>query len=321
MKYVDYYHVLGVPRDASQADIKKAYRSLAHKYHPDVSNDADAEARFKQVAEAYATLKDPEKRAAYDKLGQHAEGEDFVPPHAWQRDFTGGDGAFRDGGFGDFSEMDLADLIAAFAAAQRQEHMHRARRPVRGEDYEIAVPVTLEQIYDGTETEFTVNLPGLDEHGRPHHASRTYRVRIPKGAGDGQRLRLPGKGGSGRNGGGAGDLYLVMKLQPHPLYRVDGRDLYVDLPLTPWEAALGASVQVATPGGPVELSIPGGTSSGRKLRLSGRGLPRAPEGKAGDLYAIARIDVPRTLSARERELFTALSAESAFTPRAQRTGA
>jgi curved DNA-binding protein len=207
MKYIDYYKVLGVARDASQADIKKAYRSLAHKYHPDVSSEAGAEDRFKEVAEAYATLKDPEKRQAYDNLGQHPQGEEFVPPHAWQ------DSGYS--GTGDFSDVDLADLMAAFAAAQREGRRQQASRPLRGEDFELSMPVTVEQIFNGAETEFSVSLPEYDDQGVLHRTPRTFSVRIPKGAADGQRLRLPGKGGAGLNGGRPGDLYLNMKLQPH----------------------------------------------------------------------------------------------------------
>jgi curved DNA-binding protein len=309
MKYIDYYKVLGVARDASLADIKKAYRSLAHKYHPDVSSEAGAEDRFKEVAEAYATLKDPEKRQAYDNLGQHPQGEEFVPPHAWQ------DSGYS--GTGDFSDVDLADLMAAFAAAQREGRRQQASRPLRGEDFELSMPVTVEQIFNGAETEFSVSLPEYDDQGVLHRTPRTFSVRIPKGAADGQRLRLPGKGGAGLNGGRPGDLYLNMKLQPHRLYRVDGRDLYLDLPLSPWEAALGATIQVPTPGGHVELAIPPGSSSERKLRLSGRGLP-ATQGAPGDLYAVVRIDVPKTLTNEERDLFDQLSQQSSFNPRTQR---
>ncbi len=307
MKYVDYYKVLGVDRNASQADIKKAYRGLAHKYHPDVSKEAGAEEKFKQVAEAYATLKDEEKRKAYDTLGQHPQGEEFVPPHAWQQNVYGD--------AGDFSDVDLADLMAAFAAAGREGRPHAART-MPGEDLEMNMPVTLEQIFSGATTEFTVALPEYDERGMLRRVPRTFSVRIPKGASNGQRLRMPGKGGAGMNGGRPGDLYLVMTLQPHKLYRVDGRDLYIDLPLSPWEAALGASVQVPTPAGRVELSVPAGTTSERKLRLSGRGLP-ASQGQAGNLYAIARIDIPTTLTDDERELFEKLAAQSRYDPRAQ----
>lgn len=310
MKYVDYYQALGVPRDATLDDIKKAYRKLAHKYHPDVSKSADAEEKFKTIAEAYATLKDPEKRAAYDTLGRHPQGEEFVPPRQWQEQFHEAPG--------DFADVDLADLLAAFAAAQRGNERERARRPLRGQDFEVPVSVTLEQIYSGTETEISVALPEYDQQGLLHRVPKTFSVRLPKGASDGQRLRLAGKGGSGLNGGKPGDLYIVMEIQPHKLYRVSGNDLYLDLPLAPWEAALGASVQIPTLGGYVEMTIPSGTIAGRKLRLSKRGLPAA-NGVHGDLYAVAHIDVPRTLTSRERELFIQLAAESRFNPRAQLT--
>ncbi|MBV6303551.1 DnaJ domain-containing protein [Candidimonas humi] len=313
MKYVDYYKVLGVERDATQADIKKAYRKLAHAYHPDVSKSPDAEEKFKEVAEAYATLKDPEKRAAYDELGRHPQGEDFVPPEQWQEQF-------RQSG-ADFSDVDLADLLAAFAAAQRSAeaggrgHGRRhAPPPLRGQDFEFTLPVTLEQIYSGAETEVSLQIPEYDAQGLLHQASKTFRIHIPKGATDGQRLRLPGKGGAGLNGGKPGDLYLAMKLQPHKLYRVDGKDLYLDLPLAPWEAVLGASVRIPTLGGTVEMKIPAGTVSGRKLRLGGRGLPAAT-GSQGDQYAVVHIDVPRTVSDEERELYTRLASVSSYQPR------
>lgn len=308
MKYVDYYQVLGVERNATQADIKKAYRKLAHQYHPDVSKSADAEEKFKNVAEAYATLKDPEKRAAYDNLGPHSQGEEFVPPHQWQEHFHETPA--------DFNDVDLADLLAAFAAAQRAGGREHAQRPLHGQDFEYAVPVTLEQIYSGAETEISIALPEYDAQGLLHRIPKTFRVRIPKGATDGQRLRLPEKGGAGLHGGKPGDLYLLIKIQPHKLYRVSGNDLYIDLPLTPWEAALGASVQIPTLGGTVEMKIPAATVADRQLRLAKRGLPAA-SGVQGDLYAVVHIDVPKTLTDTERDLFTRLAAESKFNPRAQ----
>jgi curved DNA-binding protein len=309
MKYVDYYQVLGVAHDASTDDIKKAYRKLAHKYHPDVSKADGAEEKFKEVAEAYATLKDPEKRAAYDALGSHPQGEDFTPPPQWQSHFS-------DGGTADFSDVDLSDLLAAFAAARQADARERAKRPLHGQDFETALPVTLEQIYNGAEAEVSLAIPDYDAQGLPHRVPKTYRVRIPKGASDGQRLRLAGKGGAGLNGGQSGDLYLIIAIQPHPAYRVSGRDLYTDLTLTPWEAALGGPVQIATLGGPVEMKIPPNTVAGRKLRLSGRGLPASGD-KSGDLYAVVRIDIPKVLTDRERELFIQLAAASTFNPRFQ----
>ncbi len=302
MKYKDYYAALGVERDASADEIKKSYRKLAHKYHPDISKDPDGEAKFKEIQEAYATLKNQEKRDAYDQLGRRPVGENFEPPQDWAQDF---------GGAGNFSDVDLADLLNAFAANRGGQ----ARRPHRGQDVETTASVTLEQVHDGDEIDLRLNLPEYDARGLLHHVPRTFRVRIPKGASDGQRLRLAGKGGPGNHGGPAGDLYIVMKLLPHPLYRVSGRDLYLDLPVTPSEAVLGATVEVPTPRGRVELKIAPGTASGRQLRLAKRGLP-GPGDVHGDLYAVVRIDVPKSPNERERALYAELAQVSEFDPRA-----
>ncbi len=315
MKFKDYYEALGVARDASDADIKKAYRKLAHKYHPDVSKDPEGEEKFKDVAEAYATLKDAEKRAAYDQLGRHRTGEDFVPPRDWQQHFaqqSNGSGGMH------FEDIDLSDLFAAFASHEgggggRARTRARATRP--GQDFEVSAPVTLEQIHAGAEIDIELAVPEAGDDGMPHRVAKTFRVKIPKGAENGQRLRLVGRGGAGSNGGRSGDLYLVLALQPHPIYRVTGKDLYLDLPLAPWEAVLGASVEVPTLAGAVEMNIPAGTSAGRKLRLAKRGLPS--KGEPGDLYAIVRIEVPASPSPRERELYGELQEVSGFDPRAR----
>jgi curved DNA-binding protein len=303
MEYKDYYAALGVERDADAAEIKKAYRRLAHKYHPDISKDPEGEAKFKEIQEAYATLKDQEKRDAYDQLGRRSAGERFDPPPDWAKDF---------GGAENFSDVDLGDLLSAFAARRGGR---QARRPQRGQDVEASAVVTLQQVHDGAEIELRLNLPEYDAQGLLHHVPRTFQVRIPKGATDGQRLRLAGKGGPGHHGGPAGDLYIVMKMLPHPLYRVSGRDLYMDLPLTPSEAVLGATVEVPTPRGRVELTIAPGTSTGRQLRLARRGLPGA-DGEHGDLYAVVRIDVPKSPGERERALYAELAQASTFDPRA-----
>ncbi|MFJ2988712.1 DnaJ C-terminal domain-containing protein [Collimonas sp. NPDC087041] len=308
MKFKDYYSALGVERTATTAEIKQAYRKLAHKYHPDVSKDPAGEEKFKEVAEAYATLKDAEKRAAYDQLGTHQAGENVEPPQSWQQGFSDSGASFGD--------VDMADILAAFAASRHGGGHGGRPRPVRGEDYEVNAPITLEQIYDGGETDVRLSMPEYDEHGKLHRVPHTYRVRIPKGAEDGQRLRLAGKGGQGHDGGKHGDLYVVMKVIPHPLYRVTGKDLYIDLPLAPWEAVLGANVQVPTLGGKVELSIPAGTAANRQFRLAKRGLPSA-SGEQGNLYAVIRIEVPKAATQRERELFEQLAAESTFNPRAK----
>ena len=314
MKYKDYYATLGVARDASDDEIKKAYRKLARKYHPDVSKEEGAEEKFKEVSEAYETLKDREKRAAYDQLGRHAQGEQFQPPPGWERSFgeqPAGAGSFS------FDDVDLADLFAGMAGrghggARRQD------MPIPGQDFEAAVRIPFDQAYRGTEVEFDMAVAEPDENGVLRRVPRKVRVRIPKGVTDGQKLRVPGKGGKGINGGRDGDLYLDIDVQSHPLYRPEGLDLYMDLPLAPWEAILGASVDVPTPAGRVTLKVPPGTHAGQKLRLSGRGLSR-PDGTSGHLYAVAKIVVPTVADERQRALYGELRDASTFDPRAHMT--
>ena len=305
MKYKDYYTILGVARNASDEEIKKAYRKLARKYHPDVSKEKGAEEKFKEIAEAYATLKDAEKRAAYDQLGSHAAGQEFRPPPEWWKQFGETPSGFED--------IDLADLFAGIAGGRGSQ---RSRREIRmpGEDYEVAVHITLEQAFHGTEIELELSMPEYGENGFMHRVPRKLKVRIPRGATDGQRLRLPGKGGKGINGGRDGDLYLNITLHPHSLFRVSGHDIYHDLPLVLWEAVLGAKVTVPTPAGAVSLTVPAGTRAGQKLRLGGRGLPR-PGAGAGDLFAIAQIAVPTVVNDREQSLFKQLADASTFNPR------
>src|SRR6266571_61835 len=242
MKYKDYYGVMGVDRKASAEEIKNAYRKLARKYHPDVSKERDAEAKFKELGEAYETLRDPEKRAAYDQLGSHRPGQEFRPPPGWERQF--GEGTFS------FDDIDLGDLFAGMMGGTHRAGRRGGKVPIPGEDYEVTAHITLEEAYRGTEVDLE--------------------LRVPKGATDGQRLRLPGRGGKGLNGGRDGDLYLNIALHPHRLFRASGHDLFLDLPLAPWEAVLGASVQVPTLGGSVRLKVPLGTHAGRQLRLAGR---------------------------------------------------
>ena len=305
MKYKDYYAILGVERNADADAIKKAYRKLAHKYHPDVSKDPQGEAKFKDVAEAYATLKDPEKRAAYDQLGKHAPGENFRPPPDWGRQF---------GDSHAFEGIDLSDLFEHFAGHGRGAGARRAHMPIPGQDYEGAAHISLEDAYRGATVDLELNVSELDERGLMRRVPRSFKVRIPKGATDGQRLRLRGKGGKGLNGGPDGDLYMNIALHPHALFRASGHDLYLDLPLAPWEAVLGATVQVPTLGGTVELKVPPGTQAGQKLRLANRGLPKPHQG-AGDLYAIAQIAVPGIVSDKERALYRELAASASFNPR------
>jgi len=295
VKYKDYYAALGVPRDADSEAIKKAYRKLARQHHPDVAKEPGSEARFKDIGEAYATLKDPEKRAAYDALGTRPPGEEFSPPPQWQQEFSS-----AGGGLGD---VDLADLLDALAGRGRA----RATGPVprRGRDYEAAVRLDLVDAHRGTTVSFDVQ----QEDG-----IRTLQVTVPPGATQGQRLRLRGRGGPGRDGGLPGDIYLDIQLEPHPVFRPDGHHLFFDLVLAPWEAVLGAEIEVPTLDGPVLLTVPAGTRSGRKLRLRSRGLATGHGGR-GDLYALVHIDVPAAATPRERELFEELARISPFHPR------
>ena len=314
MKFKDYYQSLGVERGASETEIKKAYRKLAHKYHPDVSKEATAEAQFKEIAEAYQTLKDPAKRAAYDQLGKHVPGEDFNPPPDWGQPGVGARsaGARQES----FEGLDLADLFAGLAAGRSHGTSRGAKMSFPGEDYELRATVTLEQAFHGTLLELNLSMPGYDAEGRTVRVPRVFRVRVPKGVTEGQRLRLAGKGGHGFNGGRDGDLYLTVALRSHRLYRASGHDLYLDLPLAPWEAALGASAEVPTLGGTVQMKIPAGTAAGQTLRLAGRGLPR-PNGGSGDLLVMVKIVMPPTMTERELELFKELAAVSSFAPRVE----
>ena len=293
MEYKDYYKTLGVARDASTEDIKRAYRKLARKYHPDVSKEANAENRFKDVAEAYEVLKDADKRAAYDQLGSNWQaGQGFSPPPDWH----GGKGfEFRSSGGGaGFSDFFDSLFGRGFAGAQGPQ-----RRSARGEDQQARVQITLEDAFHGSSRAVNLSQPG----GR----SRTLEVRIPKGVRAGQRIRLAGQGSNG------GDLYLEIEFAPHRLYRLEGADLYLDLPITPWEAALGATVKVPTLGGVVELNIPAGSQSGDTLRLRGRGLPTTPT--PGDQYVVLKMVTPPAETDAARELYRRLAKELPMDPR------
>jgi curved DNA-binding protein len=306
MKYKDYYAALGVERDASDEQIRSAYRRLARKFHPDVSKEAGAEDRFKEIAEAYQTLKDPEKRAAYDELGRPRPEQDFQPPPGWSQKFSSGAEGFED--------IDLADLFAQFGRS-RGSGARTQKVPFPGQDYEVTAQVTLEQALQGATLDLNLEVPEPDARGLVRPVPRTYQVRIPPGTPQGQRLRLAGKGGRGFSGGADGDLYLNIAYRPHPVFRIEGSDLHFDLQLTPWEAVLGTTVKVATLDGEVDLSIAPQTPAGRKLRLAGRGLPKRDRTR-GDCFATVRIVVPTVVSGEERALYKQLADISRFDPRA-----
>jgi curved DNA-binding protein len=305
MKFKDYYEILGVTRTATSEEIKKAYRKLAHTYHPDVSKDPAGEAKFKEVGEAYATLKDREKRAAYDELGRHPSGEEFRPPPNWSGQ--------RDGQAYSFEDIDLSDLFASFSKGNRHAQQSRSM-PIPGQDYELASQISLEDAYHGTTVELSFTVPEYDNQGHLKHVPHTFKARIPKGVTNGQKMLLRGKGGKGANGAKDGNLYLNIGFLPHRLFRVIDHDLLIDLPLTPWEAALGATVKVPTMEGAVNLKVPAGAKSGQKLRISKRGMPKHNL-EYGDLFAVTQIVVPTHPTEQEIALLKQLADTSTFNPR------
>ncbi|TCV86712.1 DnaJ C-terminal domain-containing protein [Sulfurirhabdus autotrophica] len=308
MKYKDYYKILGVDKTATQDEIKKSYKKLARKFHPDVSKEKDAEDKFKELGEAYEVLKDTEKRASYDQLGSYQAGQEFRPPPDWEQQFgqSNGFGGFGAGGFGDF-----ADLFGMGRQSGRQGRGGFARA---GQDFTMALQISLDDAYHGVERTLDIEVPERSPDGQMRRIPKSIKMRIPKGAIDGQKMRLPGKGGAGANGGPNGDLILTLHIQPHTLFKAVVHDLYLDLPVTPWEAALGTSVEVPTMEGKVRLKVSPGAKSGQKLRLTGKGLPKRGGGH-GDFFAVLQIVVPTTLTDEETKLFEELAKISAFNPR------
>lgn len=325
VQFQDYYETLGVARSASQEEIQKAYRKLARKYHPDVSKEAGAEDKFKQIGEAYEVLRDPEKRQRYDTLGANWKaGQDFQPPPGWEQMFGGFQGAggrggaqtftFGNGdGFSDFFSMLFGDggsMGAQFGGAPFGAGFQQGG-PVqtKGRSHEARITISLHDAYHGAKRRIT--LGGLD-------GEKSYEVRIPKGITEGATIRLSGQGETGRHGGPAGDLLLRVHIAPDSRFRVKNRNIYTTLPISPWEAALGAKVVVPTLDGDVSVTVPAGSESGRQLRLKGKGLS-AKSGKSGDFFVELRIVVPAELSAREKELFEELRDASGFNPRSAST--
>ncbi|PLY15409.1 MAG: cytochrome C biogenesis protein [Sedimenticola sp.] len=309
MQYKDYYKILGVKRDASAEEIKRAYRRLAHKYHPDVSKEANAEARFKEINEAGEVLRDQEKRAAYDQLGANwRAGQDFRPPPGAQgsgsrfsHDFEGA----NLGGFSDFFESLFGHEFRAGGAQGFQSP---------GSDQSAKLIISLEDAYHGASRTIQLDIPEPDHHGGVVNKRRQLKVRIPAGISEGQKIRLAGQWLPGLGSGPKGDLYLEIEFMPHPFYQAQGKDIYIDLPISPWEAALGGSVSAPTLAGPVSLKVPPGTQSGKKMRLKGRGLPGKP---AGDQYVIFQIRIPQASNPRIEAIYKQLQQESPFNPRAE----
>lgn len=313
MEFKDYYQTLGVERDADPEEVKRSYRRLARKYHPDVSDESEAEERFKEVQEAYEVLKDPEKRTAYNRFGAHwKEGQEFRPPPDWDPDVN-----FTGGGYTDASEFsDFFESLFGGAGHRRSGGGYTHIR-MKGEDLHAKVEISLEDAYSGTTRSLLLQVPELDDEGRVVTRARTLNVKIPKGVTEGQRIRLAGQGGPGLGGAAAGDLYLEVMLTPHRLYHVAGQDVYLDLPVAPWEAALGDTVTTPTLGGKVDLKIPAGSQSGTKLRLKGRGLPGNPP---GDQYVVLDIVIPKADTDTARALYAQMKREMAFDPRASLGG-
>ena len=317
MQFKDYYEILGLSRQASAGDIKKAYRKLAHQYHPDISKDPKGEEKFKEVNEAYRTLKDPELRKAYDELGRHQPGEEVRPPPEWGSHFSQAPG----GGFdpedfnraGGFEGINLADLFEELSRSRGAGGAYQ-RQPQKGQDYEVAATLSLEEAAHGTTLDLEFQVQGLDASGRPVRLPHHFKARIPKGVVDGQKMRLRGKGGKGLHGGGDGDLYLTINLLPHPFLRPIGHDLHFDVPLTPAEAILGATIKLPTLEGFVSLTIPPLSPQGKKMRLPQKGLPKPKEG-AGDLIVHLVIAIPDQISEGERHLYEQLKGVSGFHPR------
>ncbi|GGY84278.1 DnaJ C-terminal domain-containing protein [Pseudoduganella plicata] len=307
MEYKDYYATLGVPKTASEDEIKNAYRKLVRKYHPDVSRETDADAKTKELNEAYGVLGDAEKRAAYDELGNapRQAGQGFRPPPGWGADFEKGAG-FETGDDSDF----FKDLFAHVGGRRRQT-FH-----TRGDDSHATIRISLHDSYHGAARTITLRVPEHDAQGRVVTRARTLNVTIPKGVTPGQQLRLAGQGHPGAGGAASGDLYLEIEFAPDARYRIDGRDVHETVPVAPWEAMLGAQIDLPTPSGRVTVTVPPGSQTGRKLRLKGRGIPAAGSAAAGDLYLMLEVALPPADTAAARALYEQMARELTFDPRA-----
>lgn len=314
MEYKDYYKILGVDRKATQDEIKHAYRRLARKYHPDVSKEQHAEEKFKNLQEAYEVLKDPEKRGAYDQLGANWKaGQEFRPPPNWDsstRFYTTG-GGFSESDLEGFSEFFTNLFGGARHRGFGREHFEHEKQ--RGPDQHAKIAINLEEAFLGTTRTLQLQMPEFDEKGLPSHRLKTLKINIPAGAVQGQQLRLAGQGAQGVGGGAPGDIYLEIEINPHSLFSLQGRDVYLSVPVAPWEAALGANIRIPTLAGPVGMKLKPGTQSGQKLRLNGRGMPGKPH--PGDQYAIIQILIPSPHTEEQRKLYEKMAEIMPFNPR------
>jgi curved DNA-binding protein len=316
VQFKDYYETLGLERGANQDDIKKAYRRLARRYHPDVSDEPEAEARFKEIGEAYEVLKDPEKRAAYDEFGQDWKaGQDFRPPPGWDAGFEFSGAGTGASGFSDFFETLFGEGRAG-GFSRGPDGFGRfggQRAGLKGEDHHARVLIALEDAYTGGSRTITLRTPGIADDGRVGTKARSIRVSIPKGITAGKRIRLAGQGAPGGPGARPGDLFLEIEFEPHPIFAVEDSDVLLTLPVAPWEAALGATIEVPTLGGAVTLKVPAGSQSGQRLRLRGRGMPAQP---AGDQIVTLRIDTPPADSAEKEAFYERMRELMPWDPRA-----
>ncbi len=326
VKYRDYYEILGVKRGVSQNEVQRAYRKLARKYHPDVSKASNAEDKFKELNEAYEVLKDPEKRKMYDQLGPNwKSGQDFRPPPGWETRSDFGRGGARQtefqwggsGGFSDFFEELFGgrDFRQARGGAAPGGFGQGAVWRQAGADQETTIRISLEEAFRGGTKPIILQSQAINPNGQLEVQERRYEVKIPPGIMPGQRIRLTGQGAEGTGGGPRGDLYMKVEIEPHPVFTLKGHDLYMEAPVSPWEAVLGCEIRLNTLSGNVDLKIPPGTQSAQKLRLRGKGMPN-PKGATGDLYVTVLVKVPTHPSDKERELFEELRKNSAFNPRA-----
>ena len=329
MKFRDYYETLGVARTATEAEIKAAYRKLARKYHPDVNKEAGAEEQFKEIGEAYAVLKDTEKRAAYDRFGANwKNGQDFTPPPNWNEGFEYSDANYGGGhpGYGGGFEGDQSEFFESLFGRGKHRQGGRGSNSsnprqgmnFKGQDHHAKILIDLADAYNGAKRTIALHMPTQDASGHVTTQERKLDVSIPKGIKAGQNLRLSGQGGPGIGEGPAGDLYLEIEFHQSPIYRVDGKDVFIDIPLAPWEAALGTTVNIPTPAGStLELKIPAGTVASRKMRLKGKGIPSA---EPGDLFVVPTIALPPADSDAQKEAYQAFEKAFDFNPRTHLKG-